>query len=471
MKRLLSLAAILGAILRIVPYWTSIFSGGYINFASADSYYQIDLIIKAYALFPTVTHLPEGTSIYHVMIAGIGWILSWGHGDAHFIEEVAAFLPIVFFILTVPLVYFIARELFSPRAGIIAASVFALLPGEYLTRSILGEIDYHAFEVLLTTGMVVLIIWGIKRRQETKNRIIYWLPLFIVITLIFYVYFDVWRGAVIFLPVLFGFLIPFHKKLGIFAITLSTILLVTVAVRAGISLQTIFTTSETQPGIYVIFIAIHLFLVALMVMPLITYCKHWPLVIWSGIMFYATFFQLRFDYYLIVPLAILSGMTVDILWVQRKTLATASTLFIALILSGYILLPKPVTPSLAWHTALEWVKTNTPEDSLIVSWWDYGYWIRYLADREAYVTPSQEVDRVKNTAEWFIYGQEPSDLHHNTYLIADPKMIDDFLPAMKIWADDKEIITPFIVRLYFTSNSSYLEVFEQESIVIYKMEE
>lgn len=29
----------------------------------------------------------------------------------------------------------------------------------------------------------------------------------------------------------------------------------------------------------------------------------------------------------------------------------------------------------AWIDALNWIKENTPKDALIVSWWDYGYWI------------------------------------------------------------------------------------------------
>jgi dolichyl-diphosphooligosaccharide---protein glycosyltransferase len=38
-------------------------------------------------------------------------------------------------------------------------------------------------------------------------------------------------------------------------------------------------------------------------------------------------------------------------------------------------------PSNDWLETLEWIKTNTPEDSVIGSWWDYGYWIQTLADR------------------------------------------------------------------------------------------
>jgi dolichyl-diphosphooligosaccharide---protein glycosyltransferase len=38
-------------------------------------------------------------------------------------------------------------------------------------------------------------------------------------------------------------------------------------------------------------------------------------------------------------------------------------------------------PSNDWPETLEWIKTNTPEDSVIASWWDYGYWISTVADR------------------------------------------------------------------------------------------
>ena len=38
-------------------------------------------------------------------------------------------------------------------------------------------------------------------------------------------------------------------------------------------------------------------------------------------------------------------------------------------------------PSNDWKDALEWMKNNTPENSVIASWWDYGYWIQSLGER------------------------------------------------------------------------------------------
>ena len=38
-------------------------------------------------------------------------------------------------------------------------------------------------------------------------------------------------------------------------------------------------------------------------------------------------------------------------------------------------------PSTDWPDTLEWIKLNTPENSVIASWWDYGYWIQSLSER------------------------------------------------------------------------------------------
>ncbi|MEM0347331.1 MAG: STT3 domain-containing protein [Zestosphaera sp.] len=35
----------------------------------------------------------------------------------------------------------------------------------------------------------------------------------------------------------------------------------------------------------------------------------------------------------------------------------------------------------AWLDTLEWIKNNTPKDSVIISWWDYGYWLSVLGER------------------------------------------------------------------------------------------
>ena len=35
-----------------------------------------------------------------------------------------------------------------------------------------------------------------------------------------------------------------------------------------------------------------------------------------------------------------------------------------------------------WPDALNWIKNNTPKDSVVASWWDYGYWVQTLGERK-----------------------------------------------------------------------------------------
>ena len=42
-------------------------------------------------------------------------------------------------------------------------------------------------------------------------------------------------------------------------------------------------------------------------------------------------------------------------------------------------------PTTDWLDTLTWIKVNTPENAVIASWWDYGYWITTLSDRTTLV--------------------------------------------------------------------------------------
>ena len=60
-------------------------------------------------------------------------------------------------------------------------------------------------------------------------------------------------------------------------------------------------------------------------------------------------------------------------------------------------------PTADWLETLEWIKLNTPENAVIASWWDYGYWIQTMADRTALVDNSTLIDtRIKNMAKMLL---------------------------------------------------------------------
>jgi dolichyl-diphosphooligosaccharide--protein glycosyltransferase len=65
-------------------------------------------------------------------------------------------------------------------------------------------------------------------------------------------------------------------------------------------------------------------------------------------------------------------------------------------------------PTNDWPETLEWIKVNTPEDSVIASWWDYGYWIQTMGERASLADNSTVNDQlIKNIAKMFM--SSPND--------------------------------------------------------------
>ena len=56
-----------------------------------------------------------------------------------------------------------------------------------------------------------------------------------------------------------------------------------------------------------------------------------------------------------------------------------------------------------WKDSLEWIKLNTPKDSVVAAWWDYGYWITTMAERTT-LADNATIDtiRIQNIAKIFL---------------------------------------------------------------------
>ncbi len=53
-----------------------------------------------------------------------------------------------------------------------------------------------------------------------------------------------------------------------------------------------------------------------------------------------------------------------------------------------------------WPDAMEWLRESTPEDAVVASWWDYGYWITTLANRTSLVdNATMSTDKIRAVAE------------------------------------------------------------------------
>ena len=149
----------------------------------------------------------------------------------------------------------------------------------------------------------------------------------------------------------------------------------------------------------------------------------------------------RFAYYFAVNAALLSGWLIWYVW-QRLKHNLPKALALTAILCILIIVPnvhiatadyKYRTPPDAWCEALVWVKENTFESSLILAWWDYGYWIQRIADREAYANGGIPPDRVEEIAKMFL-APHNVPLIDADYLILDNATMTDMLYGITTWA-------------------------------------
>lgn len=163
---------------RVGPSYDAILGGQVVQFQGNDADYHMRLIenfvrnfphrmaYEPYTLYPTGQEV-QFAPFFDFLIALFIWIAGLGHPSALLIEKMGAYYPAILGSLTVIPVYFIGKEIFNNRnAGLLAAGLLAILPGEFLFRSLIGFTDHHIIETLLTTIAIMFLIMAIKRAQE-----------------------------------------------------------------------------------------------------------------------------------------------------------------------------------------------------------------------------------------------------------------------------------------------------------------
>lgn len=114
---------------------------------------------------------PEAHQVgFHPLMSGGIFVLSWigtlGNPTIHSQELVGAFLPPVLGGLTLIPVFFLCKELFkNNKVGMLAVGLIAILPGEFLHRSLLGYTDQHAAETLLMVTTILFLVLARSREN------------------------------------------------------------------------------------------------------------------------------------------------------------------------------------------------------------------------------------------------------------------------------------------------------------------
>src|SRR5512145_68159 len=125
-----------------------------------------------------------------------------------------------------------------------------------------------------------------------------------------------------------------------------------------------------------------------------------------------------------------------------------------------------------WKESLAWMGNNTPETGVdylriyepatfrypeqsygVMSWWDYGHMITYIAQRIPNANPFQQgVGGPGGAAAFFMAESEESatgilDTLGTRYVITDIEMDTTKFPAMATWYNASRAETPYMMRM------------------------
>jgi dolichyl-diphosphooligosaccharide--protein glycosyltransferase len=241
-------------------------------------------------------------------------------------------------------------------------------------------------------------------------------------------------------------------------------------------------------------------------------------IVWSVVILIATIQHLRFEYYLAVNLALLAAVfaTWALGYGLEKTAAffqgpgrgkalplpEITAVILAVLLTGtFAGASAAANFNYAWHDvayvaldddwrdALEWMNINTPDPGVdyyavygedaftypeeaygVMSWWDCGHWITFLAQRIPNTNPFQ--DHVGTAAEFFLATSEAkADAALTTagsrYIITDGSMAAEGFPNIAYWRNTTAGTDPYatglLVPVSGRENTYSIESFYKEA--------
>ena len=156
----------------VLPY-DAVFRGGMVGFAADDAVFHMRLVenmienfphkiwFEAFTLYPNGQFFHFGP-LWTYMIAITSLILGAGSPSLELTRTIGAYFPGIFGALLIFPVYFIGKGVFDKRVGLLSAFIVAIMPGQFLNRSVMGFTDHHVGEVFFSTLFLMFFIMAIR---------------------------------------------------------------------------------------------------------------------------------------------------------------------------------------------------------------------------------------------------------------------------------------------------------------------
>lgn len=385
----------LGVLIRTVPVWAAVFTEVGVKYSTPDSYYHARGILVAIKGSPV-------SNIFDVYDHIAAALIKLSHIDP---EIMMAVMPLAIFACTVPAVYLIARTLFDRRMAVVACFIFAVLPSEYMVRSLLGEPDHHAAEVFVATWALCIILLAVNMKRKLYRYGLLALVAVVGYCVISYMM-PLLKGYIKFL--FSGYAYMTTEVRGIFENPPAATYIIEALVTVGLLVLVLIKTKPRKPGL-------------------------WVFALWTLAIVAMTVSQRRFDYYLTTELAVLCGFGITLVAKDIKLHWVAVMLFVVIITTPISYFQAQVAnlrPSDEWVTNLRWLAART--DGRVLAWWDYGYWVKYYGMKPLIDGGQANVETIKKVADYYLTGEGELNVD---YIIVDKVLVSAFIPVLESWAD------------------------------------
>lgn len=512
---------IVAFLIRVIPAYHNVFGDGFVNFLEGDAYNRMlyarqihDMSFGAGFLL-----IVKNSLLMSGIIAALGHI-----GN---MELVGAWLPPIMAVGAVVVVYFIARTIFNKYIGLLSALFVAIIPSEFLHRSLLGYPDHHVLEVLL----MLLVIWFLIRTMKEPKAVNRWgigagimlflymanwtggilMPAIMVLTTIIIIIkdnikredwfpdvlkilFPVAVGMAIYLP-LGGFVRYFWWIPGLQGSNAVTAASITASQHAGQIFAPISerTTAELMPLLMpggsfnpmVVITNLNIFAMTFIIGLIMLWKKQTDkirlfVLIWTIVLLIATLNERRFLYYLTLPIGILSAWAIA--EIAQKVRVSRQTLVSWAMVLPLIMLSLPMAQVVSgsgsyrmppeWHQDLQWL-AKQPDLGYVTAWSDYGHWIQYETGMTANLLPGPggaDVATLMLTSKDDVAKQLLKKLDTG-YLIIDKATTQGKVEALQKTAGMYATTNSLMFRLARGDSVDYLKlVLESPTIKIYEVE-
>jgi oligosaccharyl transferase (archaeosortase A-associated) len=160
-------------LLRMAPFRGALISGD-IFFFGSDAFYHMRRVLYTVDHFPSTLWFdsyldyPKGLELlwpplFDQLIAGSALLL--GAETEREIAIVGSIVPPILGSLTIVALYFLARELFGWKTGLLAALFLAINP-QHASVSIFARPDHHVFETFLLVNILLFLVIAQKRPDK-----------------------------------------------------------------------------------------------------------------------------------------------------------------------------------------------------------------------------------------------------------------------------------------------------------------